>query len=180
MFGKRELLIADRMTRRDRRRDRWHLRERERPRDNRPLNRDYVARVPSAVDRVRFSRFVERALSGARRRGLTDPQIETATGVKASTFHRWRRGEVAPTVDKVRSFCAGLGLDPTEALAALGVGARVATPPPPLDPDVEKLLRLLADPNVNAETKEFIRQTLRMLASLPRAPRTTSRRRKSA
>lgn len=129
--------------------------------------------MPSAVDRVRFARFVERALKSARERGLRDPQIEEATGIRASTFHRWRRAEVAPTVDKVRQFCAGLGVSPAEALAALGISDREATPPEPItDPDILALLRKLQDPNVNAATKTFIRDTLRHLANLPTpAPR---------
>ena len=122
--------------------------------------------MPSAVDRVRFARFVVRALAAARERGMTDPQIEKVTGIRASTFHRWRRGEVAPTVDKVRQFCAGLGVSTTEALAALGVGPREATPEPAMDPDVETLLRKLADPNTNEATKDYIRQTLRLLAAM--------------
>lgn len=98
---------------------------------------------------------------------MTDPQIEKATGIRASTFHRWRRGEVAPTVDKVRQFCAGLGVPVDQALAALGMGPREATPEPPMDPDVAALLRKLEDPNTNAETKEFIRTTLRHLVAMP-------------
>lgn len=101
---------------------------------------------------------------------MTDPQIEAATGIRASTFHRWRRGETAPTVDKVRQFCAGLGLSVEQALAALGAGPREATPEPPMDPDVAELLRKLADPNTNEETRQFIRSTLRYLAQMPVTP----------
>jgi len=108
---------------------------------------------------------------------MTDPQIEAATGIRASTFHRWRRGEVAPTVDKVRQFCAGLGVSPGEALAALGVGPREATPEQPMDPDVAALLRRLADPNTNEATKDYIRQTLRLLAAMADGPPAAPRRR---
>lgn len=133
--------------------------------------------MPSAVDRVRFAHFVERTLHSARERGMTDPQIEEATGVRASTFHRWRRGEVAPTVDKVRQFCAGLGVSPREALAALGVSEREAPPPEPIvDPDIVALLRKLQDPNTNEETKTYIRTTLRMLANMPETPRRRPRK----
>lgn len=127
--------------------------------------------MPSAVDRVRFGRFVDRALAEARQRGLTDQQIEKATGIRASTFHRWRGGKTAPTVDKVRQFCAGLGIAPREALAALGVGDRDPAPADPIiDPDIVALLRRLQDPNVNEETKTYIRTTLRMLANMPTQP----------
>lgn len=99
-------------------------------------------------------------------------QIEQATKVRLSTIHRWRRGEIAPTVDKVRQFCAGLGLPPQEALAALGITDREPSPPEPItDPDIVALLRKLQDPNVNQETKDYIRTTLQMLANMPVQPR---------
>lgn len=133
--------------------------------------------MPSAVDRVRFSRFVERALESARQRGMTAVQIEEATKISLSTIHRWRRGEIAPTVDKVRQFCAGLGLSTKEALAALGVTEReVAAPEPIVDPDILALLRKLQDPNTNEETKTYIRTTLRMLANMPETPRRRPRK----
>jgi transcriptional regulator with XRE-family HTH domain len=98
---------------------------------------------------------------------MTDPQIEEATGIRASTFHRWKRGESAPTVDKVRQFCAGLGVSPREALASLGMGEREATAPEPImDPDVLALLRKLQDPHTNEETKNYIRTTLKVLADM--------------
>jgi transcriptional regulator with XRE-family HTH domain len=133
--------------------------------------------MPSAVDRVRFSRFVERALAVARERGMTAAQVEAETKISLSTIHRWRRGEIAPTVDKVRQFCAGLGLSSKEALAALGLSERDATPPEPItDPDMLALLRKLQDPNTNEETKTYIRTTLHMLANMPAQP---PRRRKA-
>jgi transcriptional regulator with XRE-family HTH domain len=121
---------------------------------------------------VRFARFVDRALASARERGMTDTEIEKATNVRASTFHRWRRGETAPTTDKVRQFCAGLGVPADEALAALGVGPRTETPPDPMDPDVAALLRKLADPATSEQTRAFIRQLLRTLAEMPEQPKT--------
>lgn len=122
--------------------------------------------MPSAVDRVRFARFVERALQTAKERGMSAAQIQQATGIQLSTIHRWRRGEVAPTVDKVKQFCSGLSISAVEALAAMGMGPREATPAPPMDPDVEVLLQKLADPNVNDATKEYIRQTFKVLAAM--------------
>lgn len=179
MTYRRALGVAERMSLRQARRDRWQLRQCEQPTTTKAPTRQYGSVMPSAADRVRFSRFVERALKGARERGMTDPQIEKATGIRASTFHRWRRGDVAPTVDKVRQFCAGLGLRPDEALAALGMGQREATPEPPMDPDVAALLRKLEDPNTNKETKEFIRTTLRHLVAMPVEKRSGTRRKAS-
>lgn len=112
---------------------------------------------------------------------MTDRLVEEATGIRASTFHRWQRGEVAPTVDKVRQFCAGLGVSSTEALAALGVGPREATQPEPaaMDPLIRQILRHLADPDTNEETKAFIRDALRSLVTLAEA-RPKRRRRKAS
>ena len=156
---------------------RWHARHLPRqpaPVDDFPA---YPARMPpSAVDRVRFARFVERALASARKRGMTDADIEGATGIRASTIHRWRRGETAPTVDKVRQFAAGLGIPLAEALSALGAGPREVTPPEPLDPDVA---RRLNDPNTNDATRAFILAALRALADMPEQP-TPARPRKRA
>lgn len=114
----------------------------------------------------------------ARQRGMTDPQIEKATGIRASTFHRWRAGKVAPTVDKVRQFCAGLGISATEALGALGVSATDMPASPPMDEDVQKLLNLLADPKTPATTKDQIRAMMRALAAMADAlpPKKTTRR----
>jgi len=100
---------------------------------------------------------------------MTDPQIEKVTGIAASTFHRWRGGKTAPTVDKVRQFCAGLGIPAREALAAMGAAERRATAAEPItqDPDFALLARRLQDPNVSEETKAYIRTTLRMLANMP-------------
>lgn len=118
--------------------------------------------------RVRFARFVERSLTSARYRGMTDKDIEAATGVKSSTFHRWRRGEVKSTPDlgKVRAFCAGIGVEIEEALTALGVtGERTnPEPEPAMDPDMKLIMRRLVDPHTPAAEKIFIKESLRMLA----------------
>jgi transcriptional regulator with XRE-family HTH domain len=125
---------------------------------------------------VRFSRFVERALETARSRGMSAVEIEKATDIRLSTIHRWRRGEVAPTVDKVRQFCAGLGVSANEALAALGMGPREATPEPPMDPLVLALLRKMADPTTSEESKDYIRTTLRLLVDMAERPQPRKRK----
>ncbi len=131
------------------------------------------------MDRVRFSRFVERALETARGRGMFAAQIEQASGIRLSTIHRWRRGEISPTVEKVRQFCTGLGIPTNEALAALGVGPREATPEPPMDPLVLALLRKMADPTTSEETKDYIRTTLRLLVDMVERPQPRKRRRQA-
>lgn len=118
--------------------------------------------------RVRFAHFVERALASARSGGMTDKDIEAATGVRSSTFHRWRRGDVRtmPGLDKVTAFCAGIGVDVSDAMTALGLtGQRDNPEPEPAqDPDMRLILRQLADPHVPEAEKVFIRESLRMLA----------------
>lgn len=118
--------------------------------------------------RARFAAFVDRALTMARARGMTDRDIHQATGVQASTFHRWRRGELRTTPDmgKVRAFCRGVGVDINEALTALGMtGERTdPQPEPQMDPDMRLIMRRLNDPNTPPAEKVFIRESLRMLA----------------
>lgn len=162
---------ADRLKERTRRAQRW---EHSRPRDNRPQNRPHHESVSASpapshdVSRARFAAFVARSLDAARRRGMTDKDIHRATGVPPSTFHRWQKGSfaTAPDLDKVRAFCAGLGISPAGALAALGLAPQrdEPAPEPPLPPEVRTILRKLADPNVSEFDKQFMRETLHMLA----------------
>lgn len=99
---------------------------------------------------------------------MTDKDIHAATGVPPSTFHRWQKGNfaTAPDLDKVRAFCAGLGISPAGALAALGLAPQrdEPAPEPPLPPEIRRILRQLADPNVSEGDKLVIREMLRMLA----------------
>lgn len=123
------------------------------------------------VSRVRFARFVARVLDDARDRGLTDKDIAERTGVGASTFHRWQRGDFAraPEIGRVRAFCAGLGVPARDALRALGIeeGRDDPEPEPAMDPDVRRVLRALADPNVSDQEKLVIREMLKMIARRP-------------
>jgi len=116
---------------------------------------------------IAFSRFVDRALTDARARGLTVKDIEKRTNLARSAFYRWRRAEVAsPRPSEVRQFCEGLGIPVATAAAILGwTGERQPTAPePPMDPDVYQILRRLVDPSVNDAEKRAIRATLRYLA----------------
>lgn len=151
-------------------RPRWRRSEHSCPRDNRPENRPYRLTMTMSEDliRVRFAAFVDRALTQARARGMTDRDIHQATGIQASTFHRWRRGELRTTPDmgKVRAFCRGVGVDIGEALTALGMtGERTnPEPEPQMDPDIRLILRQLNDPNTPQAEKIFIHESLKMLA----------------
>ncbi len=131
------------------------------------------------LDKVRFSRWVGSALGRARARGLTDDDIADLTGVGASTFHRWRRGEFtrAPELARIRHFCKGLGENLDDALTALGMrpGRDNPEPEPPLPREVKIILRALGDPNKPDAEKVVIREMLLMLAA--RAEATEPRRR---
>lgn len=125
-----------------------------------------------AVARVRFARFTERALRDARSRGLTDPEIRRLTGIHPSTFHKWQSGEGGlPKLDKVQAFCRGLDIPVAAAYAALGITESTPEPTPeaPLDPDLRRIARIFADPNVPEAEKQAIRHTIRMLARAARA-----------
>lgn len=147
-----------------------HPREHFRPREQRPANGTYRDRVAASsdVNRVRFARFVARVLSDARDRGMNDDEIERVTGVGSSTFHRWQKGQFtrAPSIEKVRAFCTGLGIKPRVALLALGLeeGRDSPEPEPAMDPDVRLILQALASPNIGDTDKAVIRATLQMLA----------------
>lgn len=129
--------------------------------------------VSPDVARVRFARFIARALTDARDRGMTDIDIKTATGIGPSTFHRWRAAEGGvPKLEKVVAFCTGLDIPADAALAALGVSPRdrAPEPGPTIDPDLRRLARILADPNVSEAEKLAIRHTIRMLSRASSSP----------
>ncbi|HEX6968942.1 MAG TPA: XRE family transcriptional regulator [Micromonosporaceae bacterium] len=125
--------------------------------------------VDREVARANFAQFVSSAFAAARDRGMNDAAIEEATGLAASTIYRWRRGawgQEWPKIQQVIDFCKGLGLPEEDAFAALGLrGERAPAPAAPLDPDVVRLLRRLADPATPKADKDAIRILLRTLAA---------------
>lgn len=127
-----------------------------------------AASLDPAVARARFAVFVERALEGARIRGMTDREIQRVSGVATSTFHRWRQqqGRGLPELTKVRAFCAATGASVEEAMRVLGMtdSEPEPTPEPPLPKDVRIIMRRLADPKTPEAQRQFIRMTLQMLA----------------
>jgi hypothetical protein len=124
--------------------------------------------IDPAVARARFAVFVDRALESARLAGMTDREIQRVSGVATSTFHRWRQqqGRGLPELPKVRAFCEATGASIDEAMRVLGMtdSAPEPTPEPPLPRDVRIIMRRLADPNTPEREKDFIRQSLAMLA----------------
>lgn len=128
--------------------------------------------------KIAFATFVRRALDEARAtRAWSGTEVSRRTGVSRQTINRWVRGDWAsdPEAERVVAFCEGLGLNPAAAFAALGwdrtaAGPRAGQPAPPMDPDVEALLRRLVDPNVSDAEKFHIRETIRYLAYRPTLP----------
>ncbi|RKR88525.1 helix-turn-helix protein [Micromonospora pisi] len=127
--------------------------------------------------KIAFAAFVRKALDDARaNRAWTGTEVSRRTGVSRQTINRWVRGEWAsdPEAERVVAFCEGLGLNPTTAFGVLGwdraTSTRTAPPTPPMDPDVEALLRRLVDPNVSEAEKFHIRETIRYLAYRPTLP----------
>ena len=127
--------------------------------------------------KIAFAAFVRKALHDARTtRAWTGTEVSRRTGVSRQTINRWVRGEWAsdPEAERVVAFCEGLGLNPTVAFGVLGwdrnTPARPAPSAPPMDPDVEALLRRLVDPNVSDAEKFHIRETIRYLAYKPTLP----------
>ena len=139
----------------------------------------YVARVrDSATGRHQaFATFVRKALADARAtRMWNGSEVARRTGVSRQTINRWTRGEWAsdPEPARVVAFCAGLDIEPAVAFRILGwdrsAPARPVPEPPPMDPDIEALLRRLLDPAVSDSEKYHIRETVRYLAYRPPLP----------
>ncbi|RAO06535.1 hypothetical protein GUI43_01580 [Micromonospora noduli] len=128
--------------------------------------------------KIAFATFVRRALDEARAtRAWSGTEVSRRTGVSRQTINRWVRGDWAsdPEAERVVAFCEGLGLNPAAAFAALGwdraaAGPRTGQAAPPMDPDVEALLRRLVDPQVSDAEKFHIRETIRYLAYRPTLP----------
>jgi transcriptional regulator with XRE-family HTH domain len=139
-------------------------------------NWSYRAPVPETAPgrKIAFAAFVRKALEDARStRAWTGSEVSRRTGVSRQTVNRWVRGEWSsdPEAERVVAFCTGLGINPTVAFGVLGwdraTPARPAPAAPPMDPDVEALLRRLVDPNVSEVDKFHIRETIRYLAYRP-------------
>ncbi|WP_281891774.1 transcriptional regulator [Phytohabitans aurantiacus] len=134
------------------------------------------ARPSLKARQVAFSRFVRRALDDAlMHRGWNQVTVLEKTGTKKSTLHRWLRGDWTedPKAGQVLDFCDGLDIPPAAAFLILWPGKRDRSPmpgPPPMDPDVELVLRRLVDPKVTEQEKYHIRETLRALARRPGPP----------
>lgn len=97
---------------------------------------------------------------------MTDDAIAAATGIGDSTFHRWAKSGTLPQLDKLLDFCHGLDIPVAAALAALGVAGRPMPTEPDLDPDLQRLGRIVRSPSLSEADKAYIRRTLQMLISI--------------
>ncbi len=129
-----------------------------------------------AARRTAFAAFVRRALDRAQlSRGWSMSEVARRAEIGPSTVSRWTSGDwqTSPNADQVAAFCRALDIPPSLAFAILwpDPGARAAAPEaPPADPDVDALLRELADPRTTRERRHFVRETLRLLAQSRPAP----------
>lgn len=99
-------------------------------------------------------------------------QTKFATTVKVTprTVSRWLNQEVSVNSDNVRDVARLLGHNPTDMLVQVGYLRPEETSRgrrEPLDPDVRKILAMLADPTTPPEQRQFMRQMLRSLAAMP-------------
>ncbi len=115
--------------------------------------------------------------------GMTGAELARRLDVDRATIWRWEAGRQKPeSADLIKAFADLFGLDVEDALRVAGLRPTQEEPPAaphePTDPDVLKLLRLLADPDTPATTKEQIRAMMRVLVDLADQPRTAAPRRK--
>lgn len=116
---------------------------------------------------------------------MSGAELARRLDVDRATIWRWEAGRQKPeSPDLIKAFADLFGLDVEDALKAAGLRPSGEDPPvhrEPTDPDVLKLLKLLADPNTPTATKTQIRAMMRALADLAdqqpsAAPRKTVRR----
>jgi transcriptional regulator with XRE-family HTH domain len=113
--------------------------------------------------------------------GLTDAALARRLGVNRATVWRWKAGLQRPeNPDTVATFARLLGIPVAEALVAAGLApSGPARREPPTDPHLLALTRMLADPDVNDETKRYIRAQLELLTKLPPRARPAGRDRET-
>lgn len=156
-----------------------------RPRDNRPAKGTYLLVVSDSLDvrRTKFAALVRRGLNDVKiQRGWGITDVVKESGVGRTTLHRWTGGDWTedPQAAKVRDFCDSVGVDVDQAFHILWPSRNRGRPdepePPALDPDIVRLLRKISDPNTPKFEREFIQESLRLLAlRADQSPRTTRR-----
>lgn len=118
----------------------------------------------------KFALFVTEVLNEARKAGMTNADIEAATGIGKSTFYRWRDGyyKNLPRADQVWDFCVGLGIPPDAAGRLLGLTDRVDAPTQEsmLEAPLVRIQQALSNPAVSTAHKNAIRDLMRAAADI--------------
>src|SRR5262245_24423 len=120
--------------------------------------------------------------------GMSGAELARRLDVDRATIWRWENGKQKPErADIVKAFADIFAIDMEDALRAAGLrpsGEPIERPQPPMDPDVVKLLAILADPDTKPEVKMQVRAMMRALLELaestPRTPHTPRRRRETS
>lgn len=129
-----------------------------------PSEQAYCVPMPAenGADLKRFAALIREAREGRR---WSQPDLAKKSGVSRPTIQRYENGKTAaPRPDEFRSVCAALGIDPREAVIALGyvtrdeMGLPAPTAAPALDPPVSRAARLLADPKIPDRAKQALRK----------------------
>ncbi len=72
-------------------------------------------------DKTRGAAFADLIHDARKRRGWSHDKLAEESGVGRTTIFRWEGGDAQnPTPDQIRAVCAALGIDPKQALLALG------------------------------------------------------------
>lgn len=115
----------------------------------------------------KFAMFITGVLNDMRANGMTNADIERATGISKSTFYRWRDGDYVhlPRPDQVWDFCTGLGIPPDAAGSLLGWtnGPEAGSP---LPPPWRKIQQALDSADTDPGRKAAIRELLRAAVNL--------------
>lgn len=114
--------------------------------------------------------------------GMSGAELARRLDVDRATIWRWEVGRQKPeSPDLIKAFATLFGLDIDEVLRIAGLRPSDDEPRPaeaaPIDPDVLKLMRILADPDTDAATKAHVRAMMQTLAELAeKGPKPKGRR----
>ncbi|MFC4335181.1 helix-turn-helix domain-containing protein [Salininema proteolyticum] len=92
---------------------------------------DYDWGVSGVEYREKFAQWVDGVVVALQNEHhLSIAEIASQAGISYPQLNRWRRGnfDKAPHQHKLRQFCRGLGLDPSEPFAILGFAAPTGNP----------------------------------------------------
>lgn len=131
------------------------------------MNVGYGLRVaPSAeIDRTAWAALVTALI--ASEAGGNQTKFAAKVGVTARTVERWQKSQVDVKPQSVIDVARALDRSPVGLLVRIGYFSAeeggAGEDRTPYDPDVRRLLKLMADPDVSEEDKDLIRRQLRIL-----------------